>query len=77
MLIYLSRARYFRMALKGLLIGLIMPALVLLGVALGLMVGRDPLMRMLLALLGGLTGLIVSTLALIKVYEKLYPPGGQ
>jgi len=62
------------MALKGLLIGLIMPALVLLGVALGLMVGKDPLTRMLIALLGGLTGLIVSTLILVKVYERLYPP---
>ena len=74
----LSRAQYFRMAFKGLLLGLIMPVAVILGVAVTLHVTRDlePAVRMLLALLGGFMGLAVSTLVLVKAFERMYRPRG-
>jgi len=70
----LDRLEYFRMAARGLLLGLILPALVILGVALGFSIGRElsSFHKMLLALLGGLGGLAVGTLVVVKLIEKMY-----
>ena len=70
----MDRLEYFRMAAKGLLLGLILPALVILGVALGFSLGRGlgSFHKVLLALLGGLGGLVVGTLVVVKLIEKMY-----
>jgi len=61
---------------KTLLIGLLMPALVLLGFLLGHLIGQryGLVYDLLLALAGSLIGLGVSTIILIRAFERVRPP---
>ncbi|MEM4700006.1 MAG: hypothetical protein QXT74_03545 [Candidatus Nezhaarchaeales archaeon] len=70
-----ERGEYFKRGRKGLIAGLILPALVLLGLTLGLEAGRrfGCAQAFILMLAGSLFGMLVGTLILIKVLEFLYP----
>lgn len=61
---------------KTLLIGLLMPALVLLGFLLGHLAGEryGLLYDFLLSLGGSLVGLVLATLILIRALDRLSPP---
>jgi hypothetical protein len=71
----MRRREFFRKAWKGLIVGQILPALVLLGIWLGLEVGRRHLMAYAFALMlaGGLLGMIIGLFIVAAALKRLYP----
>lgn len=72
----MRKSEYFKKAKRGLLAGLVLPALVLFGLVLGLETGRKfgSAHVFVFMLAGSLLGMLVGLIILIKVLECLYPP---
>lgn len=72
----IRKSEYFKRAKRGLLAGLILPALVFLGLVLGLEAGRKfgSAQVFVFMLAGSLLGMLMGLLVLVKILEYLYPP---
>jgi len=75
----MRRREFFRKAWKGLIVGHILPALVLLSLWLGLEVGRKYATAYAFAfmLIGGLLGMVIGLLIVAAALRRLYPAKGR
>jgi hypothetical protein len=71
-----KRRGFFRKAWKGLLVGHTLPALVLLGIWIGLEAGGRYAKAYVFAfmLIGGLLGMVVGLCIVVAALKRLYPP---